>query len=457
MSDPFTQLRQATVPPEVVSVLERLVERGFEAYLVGGCVRDLCRGVKPKDFDVATSARPEEVIHSFHKVIPTGVEHGTVTVLVKGTPVEVTTFRSEGAYVDGRRPSSVEFHSDIEADLSRRDFTINAMAYNPSTGKVVDPFGGAADLSARVVRCVGNPAERFAEDGLRPLRAVRFYAVLGFDLDPLTEAAIAPSVPVFRKVAHERVREELTRLLLSARAREGLELLQRTKLLAVFLPELIDAMGVAQDARYESDVYAHTLASVAAAKAELDVRLAALLHDLGKPRTAVPGEGGNSFPDHEAVGADLARTVLDRLRFPNKTIERVSLLVRHHRVDAEMPVSDAQLRRLAARVGQANVEALFELAQANRAGYGRDVEKGVEAVQSLRERMSALLAARPPLDAKSLALDGRGIMTALGVGPSPLVGAATRHLLDQVLEDPARNTPESLAALLADWARSRGA
>ncbi len=450
--DALTKLKAAVLPAPVRAVLERLVELGFQAYLVGGCVRDICRDVAPKDWDIATSARPEDVQRSFKKVVPTGIEHGTVTVLHKGTPVEVTTFRSEGAYVDGRRPSSVEFHSDIEADLSRRDFTINAMAFDPVTGRAVDPFGGAADLARRVVRCVGNPVERFSEDGLRPLRAVRFYAVLGFELDPSTEAAIAPSVPVFRKVAQERIREELTRLVLSPRAAEGLDLLWRTRLLAEILPELVAARGVRGDALEGSDAYAHTLAAVAAAKPDLEVRLGALLHDLGKPRSGTSSDTAGSLEDQEA---EVARAVLERLHFSNKVTGRVTLLVRNHRLDLEGTVSDAQLRRLAARVGPACVEPLFDLAEAIRAADRKDSAAGVAKVRALRARLEGLLATRPPLDSKALALDGRAIMAALGVGPSPVVGEASRFLTERVLDDPTLNTPERLEAALLDWARSR--
>ncbi|HYX91760.1 MAG TPA: [cytidine(C)-cytidine(C)-adenosine (A)]-adding enzyme, partial [Myxococcaceae bacterium] len=194
------------IPEPVLQVLRRLRERGFQAYVVGGAVREMVRGHPPiGDFDVATDARPEDVQRSFPKTIPTGIQHGTVTVLWQGHHVEVTTFRTEGAYLDARRPSSVEFRSDVREDLARRDFTINAMAYDPLDGTLVDPFGGQADLQAGIIRCVGNATERFAEDGLRPLRAVRFAAVLGFALDPATEAAIPCTLPSFRKVAMERV------------------------------------------------------------------------------------------------------------------------------------------------------------------------------------------------------------------------------------------------------------
>ena len=256
----IANLHNADIPKPVLEVITRLRELGHATYLVGGCVRDMVRQVHPKDFDVATSALPEEVQRAFRKVIPTGIQHGTVTVVTGGNHVEVTTFRSEGDYLDGRRPSSVSFERDIVKDLSRRDFTINAMAYNPLDKELVDPFGGQVDLPARLIKCVGSALERFSEDGLRPLRAVRFAAVLGFTLDPATRDAIPATLAVFRKVALERVREELVKLLLSPRAEIGLRLLADTGLLDVFLPEV---------ARAEPQAAALARAAVQAAPLEI--------------------------------------------------------------------------------------------------------------------------------------------------------------------------------------------
>ena len=230
-------LRSESVPPAVLEVVRGLQQAGQRAFLVGGCVRDLLRGQAPKDFDVASSARPEVVQQIFRKVIPTGIEHGTVTVVLRGAHVEVTTFRAEADYLDGRRPSKVEFQEDIEADLGRRDFTMNAIAWDPIGGALVDPWGGQVDLQARLVRCVRNAFERFSEDGLRPLRAVRFATVLDFQIEPETEAAIGQTLDVFRKVAGERVQQEFVKVLRSPHAARGLALLHATGLLSCFLPE----------------------------------------------------------------------------------------------------------------------------------------------------------------------------------------------------------------------------
>ncbi len=438
-----------------MAVLARLKERGFEAYLVGGCVRDMVRGATPRDYDVATSALPQEVQRSFSRTIPTGLEHGTVTVLLKGTHVEVTTFRTEGEYLDARRPSSVAFHTDIREDLSRRDFTINAMAYDPTTSSLVDPFGGRQDLEAKLIRCVGAPEERFGEDGLRALRAVRFAAVLGFTLDGATEAAIPATLPSFRKIAQERVREEFTKLLLSDRPVFGVQLLERTGLLGTFLPEVQSTKGQAQDATYPGDVFEHLLATLEASPAELEVRLAALLHDISKPRCAQPGYDGVRFEGHERHGEQLVRDLMVRLKFPNKVTETVGLFVREHGFDEGTDWSDGALRRFVARLGEGHLDPFFTFLQANRSTRV-DGEQRRQKVREMHIRLHRLLEQRPPLSPKALVLNGNQVMRVLGVGPSPAVGEATRFLMDQVLEDPSLNTPDRLTSLLQNWARSKG-
>ncbi|MEW6431888.1 MAG: [cytidine(C)-cytidine(C)-adenosine (A)]-adding enzyme [Myxococcota bacterium] len=395
-----TRLIEADIPPAVLEVVQALQQAGHRAFLVGGCVRDLLRSEKPKDFDVATSARPQAVGQVFRRVIPTGVEHGTVTVVHRGVHVEVTTFRAEAEYVDGRRPSRVDFHEDIDADLARRDFTMNAMAWDPVSHLLVDPFGGQKDLEARVVRCVGDALERFSEDGLRPLRAVRLATVLDFSIDPKTEAAIPRTLPIFRKVAAERVHQEFVKLLVAPHAAKGLELLRRTGLMAEFIPEALEA----------------DFAAVGRAPGEASVRLAVLL----------------------AHRADV-RDVALRLRFPTRVVEEAAHLVRHQALP-EAGTDDASLRRWLSRVDPRFAPALLDAARA----------RGLEPV-GLRAQVERVLASRPPLTTKALALDGRAIMQALGVGPSAVVGQASRYLLDRVLDDPAQNTPEALTAALRAW------
>jgi len=449
-------LLKVNIPKPVLAVVSRLQEQGFQAFLVGGCVRDLLRGEEPKDYDVATDAVPDDVQRLFPKVIPTGKQHGTVTVLMQGTPVEVTTFRTEGTYLDGRRPSSVEFHSSIEDDLSRRDFTINAMAYQPIEQELRDPFAGQRDLAAGVVRCVGDPDSRFREDGLRPLRAVRFAAVLGYSIDPPTAAAIPRSLPTFRKIAVERVREEFSRLLISPRPALGLDLLRSTGLLDVFLPEVLEGVGQGQSAAHAHDVYGHALATVELVPPDLSLRLAALLHDVAKPRTAISDSAHQvDFPEHETLGAKQATEILERLKFPRKTTESVVELVRHHRLDRLPTAPDQEIRRFVAAIGAKNLADHLTLAQANWSARGKDVEDALRRLSQFRERIQKILSTHPPLDTQALALDGNEIMRVLGIGPSSEVGAATRFLLDQVLENPDVNSPEKLAGLLRKWAQSR--
>jgi tRNA nucleotidyltransferase (CCA-adding enzyme) len=420
----LANLHNADIPRPVLDVLRRLRELGFAVFLVGGCVRDMVRGVPPKDFDVTTSAHPHEVQGAFKKVIPTGIQHGTVTVLSGGNHVEVTTFRSEGDYHDGRRPSSVKFESDITEDLSRRDFTINAMAYDPLSKELVDPFGGQADLQAHLIRCVRDPMARFSEDGLRPMRAVRFAAVLGFSLEPATRAAIPPTLPVFRKVAFERVREEFVKVLLSPRAEAGLVLLSETGLLDVFLPELAGA---------DAEVARQARAAAHVAPPEVELRVAALMADL--------------------VSGPQARDIGLRLKFPNKVADTVGLLVEHAALETRLADSDPALRRLLARLGLGHLESLLAVAQARI--QVRAPEK-LPDFSRLQERLRSLAAAKPPLSAKELALTGKDIMATLAVGPSPVVGEATRYLLESVLDEPSLNQPETLKELLRAWQAGKG-
>jgi len=386
-------LNSSAIPETILEVVRTLHAAGHQAFLVGGCVRDIMRGAKPKDFDLASSALPAQVQQAFRRVIPTGIQHGTVTVLVGDEHIEVTTFRREGDYVDGRRPEKVEFHTDIEADLARRDFTINAMALDPFTQRLVDPFGGRADLQAKTIRCVRSALERFTEDGLRCLRAVRFATVLDFALDPQTEAAIAPTLSIFQKVAVERVREEFQKILLSPNALRGLHLLKSTGLLGAFLPE------------------AGQLEQAAAAPIDLEVRLAILLHRAPKPLAA-----------------------LERLKLPTHAIKRVEGLVAHQ----QPPADSADNKAVRLWIRDTSLEALDQqLSVCEALGHSTD---------ALRLRVEQLRG--DPLIPKQLALNGAQIMTALDAKPGPIVGEATRFLMDQVLADPSKNTTDSLTALL---------
>jgi tRNA nucleotidyltransferase (CCA-adding enzyme) len=443
-------------PEDVRAVARRLRERGFQAHLVGGGVRDMLLGRPPVDFDVATDARPEKVLEIFGHAfaIPTGLQHGTVTVLAgrdpqKRLPVEVTTFRGEGAYVDGRRPSSVTYVSSLDEDLSRRDFTMNAIALDPETGAISDPFDGRADLGRRLIRAVGDALARFREDGLRPMRAVRQAAQLGFSIDPATEAAIEPTLDVFRKVSAERVRDEMLKLLAAPRPSVGLELMRRTGLLGEVLPELLEAVGCTQNRFHKHDVFGHTLAVVDATPGDAVVRLGALLHDVGKPRARQPREGAPgeySFFKHEYVGRDMADAICRRWKLSTADRARVVSMVEHHMFFYAPEWTDGTVRRFVRRVGPDTLDALFALRQGDVVGRGFGEDPEVE-LGELRKRIAAVATADAALHVTDLAIDGKDVMRALGIPPSREVGEILERLLELVLDDPSLNERDRLLAL----------
>lgn len=454
------ELLDLELPSFVRRVFEGLKADGHAVYLVGGAVRDRMLHRETTEYDVATSARAERVMQIFPRVVPTGLQHGTVTVVEDGQPIEVTTFRGEDGYLDGRRPSEITFLQDIEADLARRDLTINAMAYDPLSSRFVDPYGGAQDLEKRLVRAVGDPKKRFTEDGLRIMRAARFASVLGFRVERATRRAIPEAIPTFRKVAVERIQVELTKMLLGPHPRYGLEILRRTAVLREVIPELLEGFGMRQNRWHRYDVYHHLLRAVNASIPKLTVRLATLLHDIDKPKTAAPSPRGGpselSFYDHERSGSERAHAICHRLRYPTKVCTEVQVLVREHQFVYSKDWSDAAVRRMLARVGDGSFEDLLAVRRADVMGRGRAVEEGLEELRQLEERVAHVQARRPPLSASELSLDGKEVMQALGVGPSPLVGEAIRHLVEIVLEDPAKNTREDLLEALAAFGRSKG-
>lgn len=440
---------RATLPAGVRAVLERLQSAGFQAYLAGGYVRDVLLERPADDYDVATSARPEQVIPLFRRVIPTGVQHGTVTVLTDRdgpAQVEVTTFRGEGAYVDGRRPESVEFLEDIDRDLARRDFTINAIAWDPIRSDLRDPFGGIGDVARRRVRAVGDPVARLSEDGLRSMRAVRFASTLRFGLDSATKQAIAETIATFRRVAMERVRDEFVKLLLrSEQPSRGIELLFETRLLHEFLPELLEGRGLRQNQWHRWDVWKHTLHVLDFSAPRLVVRLSALLHDIAKPRCAVevsPGE--RTFHRHEFVGAELATVILERLKLPRKAIDAVSHQVREHNWHFLPEWNDATVRRHLAQLGEDALDDFFALREADLKGRGRAVPEGLRNLAELRARIEIQRARAHALTIQDLAVTGADVMAALEVGPGRLVGDTLKALLHHVLDVPEDNTRERL-------------
>jgi len=445
------------IPDAVLTVCRELRRHRHAAFVVGGAVRDLLLGRTPHDFDVATDARPETVLAIFPHTVATGLKHGTVTVVPQvGDPVEVTTFRSERGFSDGRHPDIVTFVDHIEEDLARRDFTINAMALEPLGREIVDPFGGRRDLFDGVLRCVGKPEDRFAEDGLRVMRAVRFAATLGFRLDAPMRAAITTAIPTFRKVAVERIRDELVKMLAAPKPSVGLRLMLHTGLLTEVLPEMLPQVGMPQNRHHRFDVWDHTLAVVDAAPSGL-CRLAAVLHDVGKPATRAPHPswpGEASFHGHDAAGAELAAGILERLKFSNEERDAIVGLVRHHMLFVRSrPWDGPGIRRFVRKVGRESLDDLFALRRADIAGGKADTSVDLADLEALEARVAAELERKPPLAVTDLAVDGADVMRVLGCKPGKIVGAVLRGLMQRVLDDPSLNSHETLAALIPTAAR----
>lgn len=439
----------AGLPAAPRRVLAELLTAGHEAVLVGGCLRDLLLGEVPGDWDVATSALPEEVTALF----PGSVwENRFGTVLVPGpVPVEVTTYRSESGYADRRRPDEVTFHTSLTRDLARRDFTINAIAWLPDGpgaehGTLADPFGGLTDLRHGRIRAVGAPADRFAEDALRVLRGVRFGLRFGFATDPDTESALRDAVPSTAGLSAERVRDELVRLLADPRivASAALGRWEETGLLGVLLPEVARLRGVPQDKPRGGDALDHALWTVDALPADDPVlRLAGLLHDVGKADTHADGH----FIGHERSGAAQAETILRRLRFGSRDIARVRLLVRQHMFAYDASWTDAAVRRFLRRVGAAALDDLFALREADDAASGVR-EPAVGGLDELRRRIAEQRTA--PIAPQHLAVDGDDLQAELGLVPGPRIGELLHRLLEAVIEDPSRNEREALLRLARD-------
>ena len=504
-------MRGVKIPCELQNMNSLFEAAGFEAYLVGGAVRDEIMGKGAHDWDVATNARPEDVMKIFRRVIPTGIKHGTVTVHFMKKAIEVTTFRTESDYSDGRHPDKVEYAGHIEEDLSRRDFTMNAMAASLADGHIVDPYGGADDIKARVIRAVGVPHERFMEDGLRPVRAVRFASQLGFRIEENTWAAILRE-DILKKAAGislERFRDEFCKILLSPVPSVGLKLLEDSGLLKIFVPELLQGRGCVQsDERgfHSFDVLDHNFYAcdgavlrgdssqgqnaapaapsdmscsgatresfdqkIPASDSLLILRLTALFHDVAKPscKRVVPaeGDGGQQFSscdqssaggkitfyNHEIAGEKMARGILVRLKFPNTQIDAVCHLIKEHMFNYESSWSDAAVRRFVQRVGAQNIDALFDLRLADIYGMKR-----VEVRLHDTAVCGKLLELRERVDAALSQKSAMGLkdlavnggdLIAIGIPAGKKMGAILKELFEAVTDDPAMNSRDALLGL----------
>ncbi len=457
--------------PEYVQKVSRMLNKeGFECYLVGGAVRDIVMELEPRDYDLATDALPDEMLNIFPKSVSVGAKFGTVMALIQDNlgethEVEVTTFRSESDYVDGRWPVNVEFVKEIDKDLGRRDFTINAMAVDLGSldlegsneeieVEVYDPYDGIKDIGLKKIRAVGTPMERFKEDGLRAFKACRLASQLGFEIEEETFKAISECIPVAAQVSMERVRDEFMKMILkSSKPSVGIELMRQTGLLKLFMPELLEGLGVEQKLFHSDDVYWHNLRTCDVAHDS--VKLAALLHDIAKPRTDM---GNGHFYGHDAMGSEMAEEILKRMKFPQAEIKRVVLLMKNHmfyyphiqdgmteeeKGNIELHQwSDSAVRRFLQRVGLDNIDELFKLRLADAQANPKTAFKPEE-ITLLQKRISEVMQQDMALKITDLKINGEDLVS-MGIPRGPELGKVLKELLDMVLEDPMLNTKEKL-------------
>lgn len=430
------------IPPHAERILTLLNQAGYKAYVVGGCVRDALLSRTPKDWDICTSALPDEMERVFQgfRVVETGLKHGTLTVVLDGIPYEITTFRVDGAYTDHRHPDGVTFVTDVREDLARRDFTVNAMAYHPVEG-LIDAFGGQEDLQRKVIRCVGQPEERFREDALRILRALRFASVYGFTIDEETAKATHKLKETLNLVAAERIRAELGKLLCGQGCGDILRAYR--DILGQILPQLIPMFDFPQCTPYHRfDVWEHTVRSVENVPATEVLRFAMLLHDAGKPATFTRDESGvGHFCGHAACSEKIAEAVMTRLRMDKATAQRVILLVKHH--DIDLSTDGRLLKRRLNQFGEEALRQLIDVQEADQLAKGTCDRAEIRAsAAALRQALDALLASAPCFTLKDLAVNGRDI-AALGAKGSA-IGDVLQHLLSCVMDDVLPNEKDSL-------------
>ena len=442
------------IPKEVQFIIKKLRNSGYEAYIVGGCVRDILRGIEPNDWDITTNAKPEEIQSLFPKNFYDN-KFFTVTVLTDSKDprlkeIEITTYRSEAKYKDKRHPDEIKWAKTIEEDLARRDFTVNAMALkilHNSQFQIIDLFNGQEDLKNKIIRAVGKPEDRFGEDALRLMRAVRFTATLGegWKIEPRTAQAIKKRASLLQMISKERIRDELMKIIMSERAAEGIEDLRRYGLLKYIIPELEEGYGVTQNKHHPYEVYEHLLRSLKYAcqrNFNKYVRLAALLHDIGKPRTK-RGQGPDAtFYNHEIVGAKMTAQILNRLRFPRKDVEKVVKLVRYHLFYYNVgEVGEASVRRLVRQVGPENIEELLQVRMADRIGSGVPKAEPYK-LRHLRYVIDKV--SQDPISVKMLKVNGNDVMRLLKIKPGIKIGQILDVLLGYVLADPKKNNKQFL-------------
>lgn len=441
------------IPKEVNFIINTFYKNRYEAYMVGGCVRDIILGNKPKDYDITTSAKPNNTISLFKRTIPTGLKHGTVTVLINNNPYEVTTFRTEGTYLDNRHPSSVNFVTDIKEDLSRRDFTINALAYNEITG-LIDYFNGVNDIESKIIRCVGDPDKRFKEDALRMLRAIRFSCQLSFDIDINTLNGIKNNYSLISNISNERIRDEICKMLISPNPSKGLELLKDTKLLEIILPDINSLVDFSPKCNnHNKNVFSHTLKVIDNTESNLVLRLSALFHDVGKLNTLTSFNNGSfyGFPGHCLEGETITKRILSNLRFDNNTIKIVSKLIKHHLVlDVNNMPTRYEVKKLLNDIGKDNIYLLFKLQRADINSLDNP-KLFLEKVSYTENLVNEIIKNNEPLIIKDLNITGEDLINILNLKPGKLIGETLNHLLDKVLQEPNLNSRELLLKLALEF------
>ena len=433
------------LPDKVHNIINTLEEAGYEAYAVGGCVRDSILGREPDDWDITTSAKPEETKHLFPRTVDTGIKHGTVTVLLGGEGFEVTTYRIDGTYEDGRHPTEVTFTANFKEDLRRRDFTINAMAYNDRSG-LVDLYGGLADMENRVIRCVGDAGERFDEDALRMLRAVRFSAQLGYRIDEATGEAVRALAPNLQKISAERIQAELVKLVTSPHP-DYLRNAYELGITAQILPEFDLCMETPQRHKHHCyDVGEHILHSMLGVEADKVLRLGMLFHDIGKPQTlTIDPDGTTHNKKHPFEGEKITRKVMRRLKFDNDTTDKVTKLVLYH--DYDIAPTEAGVRRAVNRIGEDIFPMIFTVRRADIAAQSDYMrEEKLAKVAHIEKLHREILARRDAVTVKDLAISGNDLI-AEGMPPGRQIGETLSALLERVLDDPSLNTKEILLKL----------
>lgn len=442
--------KNISVPEKAEYVIRTLQAAGYEAYVVGGCVRDSILGKTPMDWDITTSAKPEEVKALFSHTIDTGIQHGTVTVMVEREGFEVTTYRIDGKYEDGRHPTEVIFTPSLQEDLRRRDFTINAMAYNSKDG-LVDLFSGMEDLEKGVIRCVGNPMERFTEDALRMMRGVRFSAQLGYEIEDGTKEAMKALASNLSKISAERIQTELVKLMVSDHP-DFIRVAYEVGLTKIFFPEF-DAM-MEQPQVHKHHMYSvgeHTLVALQNTPKDKVLRLALLFHDIGKPKTLTMGEDGTThFYGHPEAGEEITRSILRRLKFDNDTIHMVCKLVRYHDFSTGVELTPRIARRAIHRMGEEAFPAIFDVCTADimaQSDYKR--EEKLAKVEAWRVLYKEIMEQKQCVSLKTLAING-GDLIALGMKPGKQIGEVLGNLLERVLEHPEENEKEHLLACVKE-------